>query len=218
MSAPTNRLYKSTDKLVAAVAQLISEGLPIELVLIEGKPWAEGMALKATADIYFDQVATSAGYPGGYGCNAVEAWGMGIPVIAGADEWTTAKMTELWGGVPFYTATEDSIADAIRSLATSKRLRTTWAKKGMAHIRTYHDELPALTRLAELYRMAIDQAPAMGEEPVITTMFTAAVPQVRAAGKYVTFNPTYSTSNPHIVRALHKLAASKPHYGIEEVA
>lgn len=210
-----NGRYKSTAALEAAVAQLQAEGLPLELVVVRGKPWAEAMELKASADIYFDQVIL------GYGCNAIEAWGMGIPVIAGADEWTLAKMREVFGSttLPFYTATVDTIADAIRDLAGSKAKRTTWAKRGMAHVRTFHDERPALTRLAELYRRSYDE-PYDGPvnqttEPVT---FRADVPQVRI-GKWITFvDGQYTTDNLHVIAKLRRIAQKNPSYGIEVVA
>lgn len=149
VSAPTNRAYKATEALTAAVASLRAKGVPVELVLVERQSWADCMAIKATADIVFDQVKF------GYGCNAVEAWGMGIPVIAGADEWTLTAMRAEFGELPFYTATEESIGKAIGALAASADLRAEWGAKGSAHVRRYHDEAPALARLAELYHKAL---------------------------------------------------------------
>jgi len=214
VQCPTDNppVYKSTAALEAAVAKLRAEGMDIELVVVRDRPWAEAMAIKATADIYFDQVKL------GYGCNAVEAWGMGIPVIAGADEWTLRKMREVYGtdSLPFYEATEATIGEAIADLASSKAKRTTYAKRGMAHVRKFHDERPALTRLAELYRMAITHPV---NNPVPTTIepvtFHAVVPQV-TIGKRITF--PYTTDNPHIATKLRLMARRHPKYGIEEVA
>src|SRR5690606_27554167 len=128
--------------LEAAVRQLQAEGLPVELVLVEGRTWAECLTVKATADIYFDQVLL------GYGCNAIEAWGMGIPVVAGADEWTLAQMRKEWNlgkrPMPFHEATEATIADALRELVQSPDLRAEVAKRGHAHAQKYHAERPAL--------------------------------------------------------------------------
>ena len=150
VSAPTSRTWKSTDALEAAVRELQSEGLPVDLVLVEGKPWAECLTTKATADIYFDQVIL------GYGCNAIEAWGMGIPVVAGADPWATDRMLSEYGTLPFYEATVDTIASSLRAMVKSPDLRAEYAERGMAHARRFHDERPALTRLVELYVRAID--------------------------------------------------------------
>jgi hypothetical protein len=161
VSCPTNAEYKSTALLEAAVRELQTDGLPVELVLVSGKPWAECLRIKATADIYFDQIAVpKIDYPGGYGCNAIEAWGMGIPVVAGADEWTTARMRQEWNlgrfeDPPFVEATDTTMVDVLRSLVQSSELRALAASHGMAHAQRYHAEKPALTRLAELYGMAI---------------------------------------------------------------
>lgn len=204
--------YKSTPALERAVANLKAQGMDIELLIIRDKPWIECMALKATADIYFDQVKL------GYGCNAVEAWGMGIPVIAGGSAWTLAKMREEFGtkALPFYIAEEDTIEAAILALA-DKRTHTTYAKRGMAHIRKFHDELPALTRLAALYRKAIENRDVPQEpikmEPVT---FIAKVKQMSFGGRYVNF--PYTTDNPHRATQMRVAALRYPGRGIEEVA
>jgi hypothetical protein len=207
--------YKSTPQLQAAVAGLKAQGMGIELVIATGMPWLEAMKVKATADVYFDQVKL------GYGCNAVEAWGMGIPVIAGADAWTLAKMREVYGSktLPFYEATEETIADALIALE-DKKTRATYAKRGMAHVRKFHDELPALTRLAELYHRAIEH---QGEEAaaivVPPSTFTATVPQIRVGGHTVTFSKgPFTTDNPYLATALRARAMRYPREGIEEVA
>ena len=103
VSAPTNREVKSTDALEAAVRELQAEGLPVDLVLAQNMTHAACLEVKATADIYFDQVQL------GYGCNAIEAWGMGIPVVAGADDWTLDAMRREFGTrtLPFMVATRD---------------------------------------------------------------------------------------------------------------
>lgn len=151
---PTNRAIKSTDKLEEAVRSLQAEGVPVDLAIGEQMPWRESLALKATADIFFDQVQL------GYGCSAIEAWGMKIPVIAGGDSWTEDRMRVEFGTdeLPFYKADDDvgSIRDAVRALAKSSELRREWASRGHAHARKFHDELPALTRLVGLYYQAIE--------------------------------------------------------------
>ena len=69
-------------------------------------PNADVLALKAQADILFDQVIL------GYGNNAIEAMGMGIPVIAGVqDDNVRRAMLDRWGSLPWYDATE---ADDLR--------------------------------------------------------------------------------------------------------
>ena len=209
VSAPTNREIKGTALLEDAIRVLQSDGLPVDLELIEGKPWLEGMRLKARADIYFDQVGL------GYGCNAVEAWGMGIPVIAGAEEWTLNRMKALWGSLPFYTATEATTGMAVARLADNPERRARWAKKGMAHIRRYHDELPALTRLAELYRMAMDNLPYKVNDPIPPVRFTANQAQVRIFSR--PWNFPCEVDNPTVATRIRLFALRYPKYGIQEV-
>lgn len=163
-SAPTFREGKGTAYLIAAVDKLKSEGLPVELDLIEGVTNAECIRRKASADIYFDQIATvgtdhrgmPVQYPGGYGCNAIEAWGMGIPVIAGATPYTTDRMRREFGALPFVNATTRSLVTVLRRLVQNAELRAEWAVKGMEHVSRYHAEQPALERLMDLYQRAID--------------------------------------------------------------
>jgi len=80
--APTNRAIKSTEAFLTA-CRLVG----VEPVLIEGKTNAECLAIKATCDALYDQTEL------GYGVNAIEAWALGLPVIA--DEAHAEKYLEL---------------------------------------------------------------------------------------------------------------------------
>jgi hypothetical protein len=222
VSCPTNRAIKSTDALEAAVAQLQAEGLPVELVIVTGRPWAESLSVKATADIYFDQVGL------GYGCNAVEAWGMGIPVVAGADEWTLARMAQEWNvtqdALPFFDATESTIADAIFELVQSDLLRQEYAGRGKAHAEKYHAEKPALARLAELYGMAMAKKYKAEEsgaawEVDVPGVFRSENPDLRVniASRHVQFvDGIARVDDPDIARRIRNLAA-RASTGITEV-
>jgi sugar/nucleoside kinase (ribokinase family) len=220
VSCPTNREIKSTDALEAAVSQLQAEGLPVELVIVTGRPWAESLAVKATADIYFDQVGL------GYGCNAVEAWGMGIPVVAGADPWTLGRMRQQWNTdtLPFMEATEDSIRLMLKALVVSKDARDHYAGLGMAHVQKYHAEKPALARLAELYAMAIakkHKAIAEGAtwETDLPGVFRSEKPDLRVtiASRHVQFvDGIARVDDPEIARRIRNIAARTSN-GITEV-
>ena len=148
--APTNRSVKSTESFLRAVGQLEKE-TRVELILIERTPWAECIARKAKADIYFDQVAL------GYGNNAIEAWGMGQPVIAGGQPDTLAEMTRRFGGLPFIEATETSILAALRSLVdpTARRL---WGEIGREHAERWHSDRAVVPMLQSVYERAGVQA------------------------------------------------------------
>lgn len=150
VSAPTARRIKSTDALEAAVERLRSEGHEVELDVIEKVSWAECLQRKASADIYFDQVQL------GYGCNAIEAWGMGIPVIAGGAPATLAEMRSRFGGrLPFYEATEQTIYDALLEMILSPDLRSEFGERGLEHVRQFHDERVVVQQLQDVYHRAL---------------------------------------------------------------
>lgn len=148
--APTQRKIKSTEAFLRAVERLQAEGHDLELDLIEQVSWAECLRRKASADIYYDQTIL------GYGNNAIEAWGMGIPVIAGAQAATLAEMRGRFGELPFYEAAsnEQSIYDALRALVTSKDLRTEYGERGLNHVRRFHDQRVVVEQLKDVYTRA----------------------------------------------------------------
>jgi glycosyltransferase involved in cell wall biosynthesis len=223
VSAPTNREIKSTDKLEAAVRALQAEGLPVDLVLVQNKTNRECLEIKATADVYFDQVGL------GYGVNAVEAWGMGLPVIAGADDWTLDAMRRDFGRtLPFMVATEDTIADAIRALVVSESQRRQYAKRGRAHAAKFHAEKPALIRLAKLYAEAVERKAAvplpdatMGDHKLVAGTFRSRHPRltVRVGNQSYRFreNEDVVIDAPHLAQKMRALAEASPKLDIFEV-
>lgn len=214
VTCPTNREIKSTATLEAAVRRLADEGLDIDLVVVEGLRWEEALKIKATADIYFDQVLL------GVGCNAIEAWAMDIPVIAGAGPWTLGQMERTWGDIPFRQATEETIGDAVLDLAVHPKKRESWAKKGKAHVLRFHDERPALARLAELYGRTLAHRTERADYPeVVAVTFTAQVPSLRLGNQRFDFaSGPVVIANPFTANRLRNYALRHPSDGIREVA
>lgn len=148
--APTNRAIKGTDLIVAAVAELGRQGHEFELVLTERQTWAESLVNIARADIAFDQPIL------GYGCFAIEAMGMGLPVIAGVvDPDVRAGMEKEWGRLPFWHVdpTVASITAALLALA-NPAARQTQADIGRAHVERYHEASQVVARLKPIYANA----------------------------------------------------------------
>lgn len=148
--APTNREIKSTDAVIAAVERL-STKYPIDFDLIEKVGWRECLARKARGDIFVDQVRL------GYGCNTIEAWAMGLPVVAGTDDpWTRDKMIEMWGELPFVPATEASMVDVIEMLIVDHAARQAAIDRGVGHVERYHAEEQVVRLLRDdIYARAI---------------------------------------------------------------
>jgi hypothetical protein len=145
--APTNRAIKGTRMLQQSL-----RGLNVDFLLIEHRPWEKCLQIKALADIYADQFLL------GYGNNAIEAWAMGMPVLAGADDRTLARMRAEYGGtLPFLTSDKDNLAANIDALARSPKLRAEWADRGMAHVERFHAPAAWLARFEMLAGLAFDR-------------------------------------------------------------
>jgi hypothetical protein len=160
--APTNRGIKSTMPLIAAVEKLKKQGAAISLDIIERRNNVECMRRKGKADLFVDQTIL------GYGCNAIEAWGMGIPVIAGVDpERATAyvkqyipldtrdTMLSTWGSIPFYESTETELYASISAFINNPKLLKQYSTKGMQHFMKFHDAAAALPMLRAVYERAL---------------------------------------------------------------
>lgn len=144
--APTDRVVKSTAAVVDAVRQL-GRRYPVELVLVERQPHERCLRMKAAADIYVDQFGL------GYGNNAIEAWAMGQPVVAGATPTILARMRREYRrkSLPFVEATPDTLYERLEELVTSADARTEAAARGAAHVTRFHAPEAAARRLRALY-------------------------------------------------------------------
>jgi glycosyltransferase involved in cell wall biosynthesis len=169
--APTNREIKSTAAFISAMNLLTEIGLPVRMLLIENKTHAECLRLKAQADIFVDQLTL------GYGCNAIEAWGMGIPVVGGITDPAWRKhMAKRWSSpppsstlppsvspqtaeaikdaFPFLDATESTLVKALTTLISRPGLREEYAERGLTHVRRWHSQAGHVKQMVEIYEAA----------------------------------------------------------------
>lgn len=157
--APTDRTVKSTEAVISAVETLQKRGYPVELVLIEHQTHAKTLETKAKlVDIYVDQLKL------GYGCNAIEAWGMDIPVIAGVSaypEWRAHMVRRFAGSdlseLPFMEANEENLVQTLQDLVGSTFYREKWSTIGRVHALRFHDDAKVVPLLAYIYDRAADR-------------------------------------------------------------
>jgi hypothetical protein len=153
--APTNREIKSTAAFLSAIKALKERGVAVEAVLIETKRHSVCLDLKATADIIVDQLKL------GYGCNAIEAWWMGLPVVGGIEDPTWRRyMVARWGGMPLVEATEESLASVLFDLVQSSPMRTEYAQKGAEHVARWHSQAGHVAQMSAIYDSARPSRPA----------------------------------------------------------
>jgi hypothetical protein len=155
--APTNRVIKSTRALENAVKKLKWLGAKVQLDVIEKVSNQKCLERKAQADVFVDQLLL------GYGCNAIEAWGMGIPVIAGvqpdqcvpmirqaipAD--TLDRMHQQWGTIPFPMTTEATLVTELGKMLDPE-YRALWSDIGSKHFHRHHNAEVVVTNLRGIY-------------------------------------------------------------------
>jgi len=142
--SPSMRRLKQTEAVIAA-----TDATGLALDLIEHVPWAECLVRKGRAAIVVDQLLL------GYGLSAIEAWCMGIPVVAGvADPETRRRMLATFGVLPFVDATPETLPERLAELAASADMRAEWGERGRAHVLRFHSQLAVAERLEAIYRRA----------------------------------------------------------------
>jgi hypothetical protein len=112
--APNHRAFKGTRFLEAAVSELRSEGVPIDLVMVEGVPNAEALAIYRSADIIFDQCMI-----GFHGYFALEAMALGKPVICYIRDPERYLLSA--NECPILNIHRDQLKARLKSLATVER-------------------------------------------------------------------------------------------------
>lgn len=154
---PTSPKFKSSELVAHVVGKM---GVPFQHNLRGpgGKnlltvPWREVLEQKATVDVYVDQVPNGS-YPGGYGNNAIEAWGMGLPVVAGVAEPARSLMLERFGTLPFVEADRTNLSDVLRRLIDSAAMREEYAQRGREHVERWHDGRATVEILEGVYARA----------------------------------------------------------------
>lgn len=146
--APTKRMTKGT----ADIEQALKDLPGVRLDVIERVSWEECQRRKARAHVLIDQFNL------GYGCNSVEAWLLGIPVISGAHDLALLEAIEREAGrLPFVAATPDTVREAVIALRDDGDLYYEMAWRGHKFALKHH-LADAVARMAlPLYEEVADR-------------------------------------------------------------
>lgn len=140
--APTKRAYKGSQAIVPVLEKLAAEGL-LEMVLIEGRPHAEALEIKASCDLVIDQLTDL-----GYGLNAVEALGMGIPVMTQLEP----DFAALLGDHPILHVTAETLESRLREWLTGWTGDRSPDAHCLAWVRERHAISAVTARIADVVR------------------------------------------------------------------
>ncbi len=127
--SPTNRAIKGTGDILRQLG-LLAETHPVDVVLIQGLPHAEALAIKSTCDLFIDTLGEL-----GYGVSGIEAMAMGIPTAAEILPDFEARL----GAHPFIKVTADTLARALAPYVESETLRRKRGEESRVWVETFHD-------------------------------------------------------------------------------
>lgn len=142
--APSSRSIKGTKYLLQAIEAMQNRGIPVDLVLIEGKSYQEAIRMCAMADIVVDQLLI-----GAYGQFSVEMMALGKPVVCYIREDLLDHYPQ---GVPIISATPENIGVVLSELIEN---RDEWHKRGnqgVDYVKHYHDGVVIAQRLISHYQ------------------------------------------------------------------
>lgn len=148
LHCPSIRANKQTGAVIDALKGMSQ----VEFRLIEDLLWEECIEIKASAGraVLVDQ------FEWGYGCNAIEAWAYGIPVIANAVGEARKAFKSMFGYFPFLQATPQTLSSAILSLLDPKVYRNV-QDMGVAHYMRYHEPAAAANAALAFYARVRDR-------------------------------------------------------------
>ena len=137
--APNHRGFKGTEFVLNAVKQLQSEGLKVELKLIEKLQNTEvNRILFEEVDILVEQLIFT-----GHGLNGLEGMASGLPTVSNLEDDNYLKPIRRWsffGECPLVSASPETLCDVLRKLITRPQLRHELGRAGRAYVEKYHGE------------------------------------------------------------------------------
>lgn len=149
--APTDRLTKGTEHVLAAVERLRNEGVAFEFELVEGVTQEEARRSYERADVFVDQL-----HVGWYGAAAVELMALGKPVVCFLRREDFVHLPrDLAEEIPLIDATPQTLAERLRQLVmASAETRADLGARSRAYVDRWHDPLAIAERLKNAYEAA----------------------------------------------------------------
>lgn len=147
--APTNRDVKSTAVVVQAVKSLRAQGVCLDL--IEDTPYHECLERKRRGYVLVDQFEL------GYGCNAIEAWALGLVVVADARLEILEAMKKEIGYIPFVRSSLKELPDTILRLKEDPAFYREAQERGWQHWQNFHAPDIVAERAVAFYEEVLER-------------------------------------------------------------
>lgn len=149
LHAPNHRGTKGTEYIIQAVNELISEGLKIELILLEGVKNKEIIETMSQVDILTDQLILTA-----YGLNAIEGMATGLPVMCNLENELYTRIFRRYAYLdecPILSTTPETIKKNLRVLVVNPELRKQLGQTGRKYVEKYHSYKTAQYLFGSIY-------------------------------------------------------------------
>jgi hypothetical protein len=138
--APTNRLAKGSDMIIA-VAQSLQNEFPIDLELIENVSYEEALRRKAQCDIFIDQIGEL-----GYGINAIEALALGVCACTAL----VSSFAEKYPDHPFVEINAENLRERLSELCRYPEKRQRLRQRGREWVERMHEARQVVQRIHQL--------------------------------------------------------------------
>ena len=152
LHAPSHRLVKGTDLLLAALEELKADGYEFELLLVEGMSNAQAREIYTKADILVDQL-----FAGWYGGLAVELMALGKPVLAYIREEDRRHIDpQMHQELPIVQTTPDTVLAVLRRmLETPRQDLVALGQRSRAYVERWHDPMRIAAQTLQDYERAL---------------------------------------------------------------
>ncbi|MCF7803902.1 MAG: glycosyltransferase [Candidatus Marinimicrobia bacterium] len=131
--ATRNRYFKGSSRIIQVCEQIASERDDAEFVLIENRPHDETLELKASSDVYIDQISNTGGW--GYGMNSVESLSMGLCCCTNLIQ----QYEEFLPDHPFVNVSNETLYEDLNQLLDDPEKIRDRARYGKRWVEKYHD-------------------------------------------------------------------------------
>ena len=146
---PNHRGFKGTEFVISAVKKLQEEGLKVELLLFEGvsNEKVRG-ALQSDVDILVEQLIFT-----GHALSSLEGMASALPVISNLEDGASLEVFRRYSyfkECPLISASPENIADVLRVLVLSPKLREELGRAGRKYVERYHSTSVAQKLFADI--------------------------------------------------------------------
>jgi len=142
--APSHRKKKGTELIISIVKELKRESYPVELSLIEGKPYDSLKDHYQKGDIFMDQL-----FIGAYGNFALEGMALKKPVCIFIKESLLPLYPEK---LPVMNSNPGNLKQKLKELIEDVNLRKELGEKGRAYVEKHHDVKEVALKCLSIYQ------------------------------------------------------------------